>query len=64
MVRMYNKYWQSFRMYESKRIGFRNESVNRYVKLVRISKSSVYETPYNVTGIIKLTGLKELPKLI
>ena len=51
-------------MYESKKIGFRNESVNRYVKLVRISKNSDYETPYNVKGIIKLTGLKELPKLI
>ena len=48
-------------MYESKRTGFRNESVNRYVKLVRISKNSVYETPYNVTGIIKVAGLEKKP---
>lgn len=30
--------------------------------LVWMSKIVCYENPYNVTGIIKLTGLEEKPK--
>ncbi|MDR3598547.1 hypothetical protein [Clostridium sp.] len=31
---------------------------------MRISKTYRYESPYTVTGSIKQTGLKELPKSI
>ena len=31
-------------------------------RLVWVSKIVCYENPYNVTGIIKLTGLEEKPK--
>lgn len=29
---------------------------------VRLSKTLFYEKPYNVKGVIKLTGIKEAPK--
>lgn len=32
--------------------------------LVGLSKIHIYEKPYNVKGIIQLTGLKELPKFL
>lgn len=34
------------------------------MKLMRQSKIVAYEMPYSVTGTIKLTGLKKLPKFI
>lgn len=48
-------------MYGSRRLVYRNVYTT-IVGLVRSSKNGDYEVPYNVTGIIKLTGLEELPK--
>lgn len=36
--------------------------ISQDVEFVRISKLSRNENPYNVIGIIKQTGTKELPK--
>lgn len=48
-------------MYGSRGIAARKGSPT-IVGLVRWSKSCLYETPHDVTGIIKLTGLEEQPK--
>lgn len=48
-------------MYRSRRITYINVGVPVGM-LVWVSKSGCYENPYNVTGIIKLTGLEEKPK--
>ena len=48
-------------MYGSRDTAVRKGSPTLF-GLVRWSKICLYETPYNVTGIIKLTGLEERPK--
>ena len=47
-----------FRMYGSRGIAVRKGSPTMF-GLVRWSKTRLYETPYDVKGIIQLTGLKK-----
>jgi len=44
------------------RISAQHESDTKMCECVRFSKNDPHEKPYNVTGVIKHTGLKQIPK--
>jgi hypothetical protein len=50
-------------MYESLVLNSRNVITSMEVS-VRFSKNLLYEKPYDVIGIITLTGLKKAPKYV